>query len=363
MNGPVNKEPICIVLKRMLMKVAASSLFSSCGRKLLLFLASRYQVQTAKDGTVRFPFVKRRSEGNVQILVYHRVNDEYDPFFPAVPIQVFAQQMDYLVSNYHVCSLDEAVTRLKTRDVPDKVVVVTFDDGYRDNHAYAFPILKQCAIPATIFLATNSIGTGKILWHDRLFSAFRETKEMTLFDYHPEVAICRIRTLDEKLKAMWKVIRVLRRMNDVTRDEWLEHLVARLNVPKKCEDKTLMLSWDEVKAMAQHGILFGAHTANHPILSRLDPQRVREEIRASSQAIESNLGVAPKTFAYPNGLRDDFNGTTKALLQEAGFQCAVTSMFGTNDSHQDLFELRRGQPWEHHLPTFAAKLSWYRMVS
>ena len=325
--------------------------------------ASRYQVQTSGNGSPRFPFVKRRIEGNVQILVYHRVNDEHDPFFPAVPVRVFAQQMEYVASHRHVCSLDEAVARLKSRDVPDGTVVVTFDDGYCDNYAQAFPILRQHNIPATIFLATNCIGTGNVLWHDRLFSAFRKTNAKILSGFHSEVGVCPIEALDQKLDAMWKVIRVLRRMDDSTRDQWLDSLSNCLNVQDKAVDNALMLSWDQIKVMAHHGILFGAHTANHPILSRLDPQKAREEILSSSHAIESRLGVAPKTFAYPNGLRDDFNGTTKSILQEVGFDCAVTSIFGTNDSRQDLFELRRGQPWEEHLPTFAAKLSWYRMAS
>jgi hypothetical protein len=51
---------------------------------------------------------------------------------------------------------------------------------------------------------------------------------------------------------------------------------------------------------------------------------------------------------------------TKALLQEAGYICALTTIFGTNTYGHDLFALRRGQPWETDLPLFAAKLNWYK---
>jgi hypothetical protein len=51
------------------------------------------------------------------------------------------------------------------------------------------------------------------------------------------------------------------------------------------------------------------------------------------------------------------------MVREAGYRCAVTTIFGVNDAGQDPFELRRGTPWENDLPSFAAKLSWYKFVA
>lgn len=363
MNGLVGTEPTRLTFRRGLILALANGLFYSRADRWMASFASRFQVKTTGDGTWAFPFVRRRRGRNVQILTYHRVNDDRDPFFPATSVETFSRQMEYLASHYQVYSLEEIVQRLKARDVPEKALVVTFDDGYRDNYTNAFPILKRFSIPATVFLATDSIGTGKVLWHDRVFSAFRETQETTLSEYHPDVGVRPLRTLADKLRALWSVIRMLRKVDDVTREELIQRLITRLHVEDRCDDHTLMLDWQEVRTMYQHGISFGAHTASHPILSRLPQARVREEIQKSTAAIESQLGQRPQTFAYPNGLRDDFNESVKLALQEAGYQCAVTSLFGTNGPDQDLFELRRGQPWEEHLPTFAVKLSWYRMAS
>ena len=84
--------------------------------------------------------------------------------------------MEYLVTNFNVCSLEEIVERMEYNDVQENSVVITIDDGYRDNYLHAYPILKKYSIPATIFLATNPISDRTILWHDKVFSAFRETK-------------------------------------------------------------------------------------------------------------------------------------------------------------------------------------------
>jgi peptidoglycan/xylan/chitin deacetylase (PgdA/CDA1 family) len=113
--------------------------------------------------------------------------------------------------------------------------------------------------------------------------------------------------------------------------------------------------------MHQHSISFGSHTVTHPILSNLPVDKVKEEICESQKTIARQLGVLPTLFAYPNGSQEDFTPITKQILQDAGYMCAVTTVFGTNETDQDLFELRRGGPWEAHLPTFAAKLNWYKL--
>ena len=63
----------------------------------------------------------------------------------------------------------------------------TFNDGYKDVYLNAYPILKKFSIPATIFLPTSCIDTGEVLWHDRVFSAFRETQRSSLtnMEYMP----------------------------------------------------------------------------------------------------------------------------------------------------------------------------------
>ena len=77
--------------------------------------------------------------------------------------------------------------------------------------------------------------------------------------------------------------------------------------------------------------------------------------------IESAAGITPRAFAYPNGAPDDYTETVKHLVRQAGFTCAVTTRFGLNTAATSPWELRRGGPWEHHLPTFATKLAWYRL--
>jgi peptidoglycan/xylan/chitin deacetylase (PgdA/CDA1 family) len=91
----------------------------------------------------------------------------------------------------------------------------------------------------------------------------------------------------------------------------------------------------------------------------MTPDHARQEILGSKTAIERALGIPARAFAYPNGGAGDYTASTVRLVQECGFTCAVTTRWGLNGPATPAFELRRGGPWEHHLPTFALKLACY----
>jgi peptidoglycan/xylan/chitin deacetylase (PgdA/CDA1 family) len=348
-------------IKQSLWKIVGFLLFYSGALRRIHYLVDRYQGKRGSSGRAVFPYIKRRRSRSVQILAYHRINDEHDPFFPATPTEVFARQMEYLDSNFSVCPLADLVERMRKRDIPENAVAITFDDGYRDNYLNAFPILRQLSLPATIFLATGAIGSAKVLWHDRVFSAFRETRARFLENPRNNLGRYPLGTLGEKLFAQTEVLKVLQSLDDRGRSLWIDRLIEKLGVADGKEVPDLMLTWDDIKVMHQSKISFGSHTVTHPILSKIPSDRVREEIFESKKILDERLSTTVRTFAYPVGRKEDFNEMTKDYLREAGYICALTSIFGSNSDGDDLFELRRGKPWEEYLPVFATKLDWYRL--
>jgi peptidoglycan/xylan/chitin deacetylase (PgdA/CDA1 family) len=349
--------------KESLFKIGAFILFYLKVLKVINLFVNRFRLKRYPEGSLAFPFIKKRQSRNVQILIYHRVNDEYDPFFPAVAIDIFAKQMEFLSSHFNILPLEDTIDMMRRNDIPPNAIVITFDDGYRDNYLNAYPILKKFSIPATIFLTTGMINSRKVLWHDQVFSAFRETREPFLMEYGAHIVKYPLRTLAEKLVAQTQVINFLKSLDEREKSLLIDDLIKKLKVECRKDENNLMLTWDQVKVMYRCGISFGSHTVSHPILSKVPVDKMREEIIGSKITIEEHLGVPIKTFAYPNGSKSDFTNTTKKILKDAGYICALTTIFGDNEHDQDMFELRRGRPWENHLPSFAAKLNWYKFSS
>lgn len=330
--------------------------------RVVSWFSGRFQARLNRQGTIVFPFVKRRRKRNCQILTYHRINDEGDSFFPGIPVKLFEQQMRVLADHFTVCTLDDLIERIKYDDLPESAVAVTFDDGYRDNYTNAFPILRRYSLPATVFLATDAIGTGRQLWHDEVFTAFRETRVAELTGFGLANTKLPLTSLATKLEAQTEILKHLWSLDSTARQMAIRQVRKVLDV-ERCgpEVARVMLSWEEVCEMYRHGIQFGAHTVSHPPLSRLQVEDARQEIRRSKSTIENVLNATVNTFAYPSGRRGDFTATTKALVEEAGFDCAVTTIFGNNEPGADLYEMRRIAPWDKHAETFRLRLSYYKM--
>jgi peptidoglycan/xylan/chitin deacetylase (PgdA/CDA1 family) len=307
--------------------------------------------------------IARRPSPNAQILVYHRVNEERDPYFAGLPPDVFDRQMEYVASRFHVLPLRELVAALQARALPSRAVAVTFDDGYRDNFLHAFPILRRHAIPATVFLATSAIGTGAQLWHDDVFSAFRETKAARLDPFGPRSIAGPLDTVPQRLGLQREVLGYLRTLPDEARAEEVGRLREALRVGAAGPVPGLMLTWEEARTMSGGGIQFGSHTVSHPLLSRVGTERARREIVDSKRAIEEQLDVAIDGFAYPNGRATDFLPETRSLLLEAGYTHAVTTIAGSNDETTDPFGLRRETPWDEDVFAFGVRMVYNKWRS
>lgn len=340
----------------------ANCYFYSGASALLKPLRERYQLQVRPNGALPHIRWQKRGQPAVRILYFHRVNDEGDPFFPAMSTDFFERQVRFVTQNYRVVSLSDALRRLREGGPPEPVVALTFDDGYRDNYTHALPILQRYGAPATIFLTTGSIDSREPLWFEKLALAVRKSPHPSI---DLEIDIPRriwLRDAKERLSANDQIYTILRGLPDDQRREWLAQILKQLGAGDDGERNGKMLTWDDVRAMQQHRISFGGHTVTHPFVSRLSPEQAAWEISECKRRIEQELQTAVEHFAYPSGREQDFAPSSKHLLQQAGYKAAVSTLWGVNQPTTDPLELRRGNPWEASMALFAAKFDWYQWV-
>lgn len=307
------------------------------------------------------PALKRRRIPGFHILIYHRVRPELPSpwMLDTLPLESFERQMAYVSRHYRVLSLGQTLDALDEGRLPTGVVCVTFDDGYRDLEDYAMPVLRRHGIPATVFLATAGIGTGTLLWYDRLLTAFRTTTARRL-DSPLDGRRVSLASETDKHHAACRLIEGFKRVSDADRIHGVGQVLSALGV-KEGEDRSLMLDWDAVRRMQSQGVEFGSHTETHPILSRQSAAEVWRELTASKATLEAECQRPATLFAYPNGKPEDYNSSTVEAVKRAGYRCAVTSEFGTNRAGDDPYRLKRGTPWEDSVTRFGMKLAWYRM--
>jgi peptidoglycan/xylan/chitin deacetylase (PgdA/CDA1 family) len=288
-------------------------------------------------------------KSEVIIFVYHRVDSIKYPWgLPAVMPLDFENQIRYLCETRDMLTLDELVQCIRNRKpLPKRAAVITFDDGYKDVYAYAYPILKKYNVPAIVFLTTGHIGTRNLFWFDKVRYALQNTPLKTLkLDGIGNIALGQT---NDRLQAFSTVVEQLKNLSEEKKDGLIEELirVSGVDIPADL-GKEIILSWHDVIEMSNNGIDFGAHTVTHPILAKVSRDRATYEIRQSKKEIEERLGKPVTAFSYPQGNLNDFNNEIVDLVKESGFTCAVTTMPKMVTQKADLYELGRIPPGQDY---------------
>ena len=223
------------------------------------------------------------------ILCYHSINDSNNPaIFPAniTRTDCFTRQMQHLSDNCNVISLEELVNNRKSfRDRPH--VVITFDDGYKDNYTNAYPVLMKYRLPATMFLATDYIGTGKVKTEDAVSHSLltNEIKEIEI----KSMGIKKMfKTLSDKKSILTQICYSLNKMDVKNRQDVINELNSNLP-PQRERNDEVMLSWNDVNAMDRKLISFGSHSAQHNNMTKISREEQVKEIRDSKSVIENNV--------------------------------------------------------------------------
>lgn len=283
---------------------------------------------------------RKLTKSQVAILMYHRVSPKQDNWsFEPINPQSFERQMQYFCRSCEILSLDKLAQYIQQgKSLPEKAVVITFDDGYKDNYLYAYPILKKYHVPATIFLATGHIGTSKLFWWDKVSYAIQHTRveELGL----NELGSHSLRSELDKSRVNSIVTERLKKSSDGEKNLLIEKLLQISGVDISADlGKELILSWDEVKEMSNGGIAFGAHSVSHPVLVNMPLEQAKWEIIQSKKDVEEKLAQPVTAFSYPNG---DFNAELVNFIKESGFTCAVAvSPCKLITSRDNLYQLSR----------------------
>lgn len=291
--------------------------------------------------------------GRLAILMYHRVLGAPDPLRPSeIDIKQFDRQMRLLKERFNVLPLSEAVEQLEQGRLPQLAVSITFDDGYRDNHNNALPILLKYELPATFFIATGYLDGG-CMFNDLFIEAVR-LSERVLDLQAAGLGLHHINSLEDKVATISTVLPKLKYQPFVAREEICDELARKSGVTNVGE---IMMSSAQVKELREAGMRVGAHTVKHPILANETLTNAKLDIIKSKQFLEELLGEKIDGFAYPNGKPgEDYRREHVDLLISAGFRYAVSTAWGIADPKSNRYQIPRLLPWDKDIPRFQARI-------
>jgi peptidoglycan/xylan/chitin deacetylase (PgdA/CDA1 family) len=267
------------------------------------------------------------------ILRYHSVRDENAELEPYMPVGIthstknFRAQMEYVAKTCKPMSLDEAVGYMDgSNPIPERSVLVSFDDGFRDNYEIAAPILEHYGVRGTFYVCSSSV-EGRPLWIVRLRY------------WSAAAGVSRAQFLEASARCA--------SLSEPEREEFL----AKLEHANSVRDSFTM-TWAQARDLIQRGHTIGSHTVNHPNAARISSGELTRELEASKKILETKLSTTISHFAYPNPiLEPHWNQSTIELSRRAGYKTAVTSTSGAVGKDANLLALPR-QPMAHDFTDF-----------
>jgi peptidoglycan/xylan/chitin deacetylase (PgdA/CDA1 family) len=299
------------------------------------------------------------------ILMYHRIaKSTIDPWRLCVTPENFAAQLMVLQQYYRPMSLNQLVRGHQDGRIPDRSVVVTFDDGYADNLHLAKPLLEKYQVPATIFISTSHIGKTRELWWDELAQLLLQPgklpAQLTLnidrqiydwdlgsaVDYSPQayqqdLLSCQAWTAPpgSRLFFYYSVWQVLLPCLAAQRERALDEIAIWANTGSEFRATHRTLGCEEVRDLGRGELVeIGAHTLTHPLLSAHDRALQWDEIHNSKLELEQLLDRPVTSFSYPFG---DRSADSIKLAAAAEFSCACSTQPDVVWRRSNRFDLPR----------------------
>lgn len=297
-------------------------------------------------------YLRRRYRHHGLVLMYHRVLDDGAARTTAshpgivVSTSTFARHLDALRRRFTVLSLDEFERRLAGGQSLGGTCLITFDDGWLDNVDQAVPLLHRHALPATIFLPVNYIGTSRLFWREQLARQLTQLFEAGTID---GAALARLRTpltdlglgtlLARRPSGLPAVVEAVAGI-PATEGARAMHVLSLLQETggTAAAGPDRFMSWAQAASLPAHGVSLGSHGAEHILLSQVPPDDARHDLQHSRSVLDERLGAVAAALAYPNGA---WNAEVAAIARACGFTLAFTTVPGRVGAESDPLALPR----------------------
>jgi peptidoglycan/xylan/chitin deacetylase (PgdA/CDA1 family) len=234
---------------------------------------------------------RMRAARQLTVLAYHGVDDP----------DRFARQLDHLARVSRPVSLDDLTAALAGgRPLPERAVLLTFDDGEHSLLEAGLPLLRERGLPAVAFVVAGLLDTDQPFW-------WTEVEQLARAGGGHGPA------------AGPGAVALVRRLKSLPDGERLAVMAELRRTAPGAAVPVRQLRREELGLLESAGVAVGNHTLSHPILPRCGDGKVGHELGEAHRVLGEALGHPPSAFAYPNG---DWDGRAERHLLELGYAAA-----------------------------------------
>lgn len=301
-------------------------------------------------------------ERKVTILMYHYVKDLKHDRYPEIKgldISLFYEQIKYLKKNYHFITMEMLIDSIINNSIlPEKSVLLTFDDAYSDHFKYVFPFLDKYNIQGSFFSPVKAVTEHTVLDVNKIHYIIASENDKSKIINEIKVQLNKYRkdyNLENYSYYFDKLaysnfnrydtpdVRFIKLMLQVELEESLRKKITNslfekiVGIDETSFSKELYMDVEQIKCMNRHGMHFGSHGYEHYWLGYLEKERQKLEIEKSINFLKDiGSDINNLTMCFPYG---NYNEITLELLKEFNFQVALTT-------HIDIANLNKYNKYE-----------------
>ena len=247
--------------------------------------------------------------------------------------------------DFNLVTIDDiALAAINQVPLPPKSVAFTLDDGYEEQVEIATNIFSEYDYPATFYVCTGFVNGELWLWADKIdFIVKRcnaeQLKRLVSLFSHLEFKCTEKPLVASQIIEYLKTCTIEEINKAIGSGSAAINMTLTLNAPEKYR----ATSWSKLRAIEKRGMMAGAHSHSHPILSNESDEVSKAEIERSTLDVKKHLQNPSKVFCFPVGRQQDFSQREIDYVKSMGYLAAISSMPGSMNvrAKKNLFSMPR----------------------
>lgn len=289
------------------------------------------------------------------ISMYHYTRDLKHSRYPEIKgldVNLFREQIAFMKSNFNIVTMEQVLEAISTKEkLPEKALLLTFDDGYADNYNVAMPILEEYGVQGSFFIPGKTFTTHQLLDVNKIHYVLASAniynlvedlkKEMDYyrgqeFQYAPTEELFAKYAVASRFDIKETVF--VKQMLQTVLPERLRNIISSklfakyVGVTEEQLAYELYMSEEQIRTMKRHGMFIGIHGYDHYWLGNLPVEQMENDISLALDALDEFVDRKQWVMNYPYG---NYNKDVIAYISKQGACLGLTTEVRLADIDKD----------------------------
>lgn len=299
------------------------------------------------------------TNNQLYIVMYHYTRDLRHSRYPAIKgfdRNLFREQLEFFSDYFNVVSMERVVEAVRGGEkLPDRAILLTFDDGYIDNYVVAYPLLEEFGFQGSFFIPGKTFTTHQLLDVNKIHYILASTNDINLLvrDVKDRMDYYRGEDYDyPENDELWNKYAVADRFDDpgtvfvkqmlqTVLPEKLRNTISSDLFEKYVglsEEKLayeLYMTEEQIRTMKRHGMFIGLHGYDHYWLGNLSEKRIelmKADIDKALEALAEYIDYDSWVMNYPYG---NYSDSVLEYIKSKGAILGLTTEVRIADVRKD----------------------------